>query len=337
MKKFIAGILASMTIIGSIQYYYSVIESPLIMVKAVESEPTEGIYENFIYHKYDDHIEIVTCNVSSVSVIIPDKIEGVPVTNIGNGAFAGCKSLTEITIPYSVVSIGDNAFLKCESLTEVMMPNSIQSIGNGAFEGCNRLKEINIPNSVTSIADNTFVRCNNLTQVIIPDNIKSIGNGAFFDCNRLTLVVIPDSVVSIGHNAFSWCENLTEIMIFNPECEIPDYTDTISNGYNIDYEEYFNGTIYGYKNSTAQAYAEKYNIKFIAFDDMQKIKGDANNDRVLDVADVVAVASYVGNPDANKLDERCIKSADVHNTGDGLTANDALMIQQYLAKIIENL
>ncbi|MDE5946785.1 MAG: hypothetical protein K2G63_05750 [Oscillospiraceae bacterium] len=66
-------------------------------------------------------------------------------------------------------------------------------------------------------------------------------------------------------------------------------------------------------------------------------KGDANNDSLLDVADVVAVASYVGNPDANKLDEQCIKNADVHNTGDGLTANDALTIQQYLAKILEQL
>lgn len=67
------------------------------------------------------------------------------------------------------------------------------------------------------------------------------------------------------------------------------------------------------------------------------LKGDANNDGIIDVADVVAVASYVGNPESNKLDSQGMLNADVHNTGNGLTADDALMIQQYLAKIIEKL
>lgn len=66
-------------------------------------------------------------------------------------------------------------------------------------------------------------------------------------------------------------------------------------------------------------------------------KGDANNDGLVDVADVVAISAYVGNSEANPLDIKCIKNADVHNTGDGLTANDALMVQQYIAKIIDNL
>ncbi|MDE5945736.1 MAG: bacterial Ig-like domain-containing protein, partial [Oscillospiraceae bacterium] len=67
------------------------------------------------------------------------------------------------------------------------------------------------------------------------------------------------------------------------------------------------------------------------------LKGDSNNDGIIDVADVVAVASYVGNPEANKLDSQGMINADVHNTGNGLTADDALMIQQYIAKIIDKL
>lgn len=65
--------------------------------------------------------------------------------------------------------------------------------------------------------------------------------------------------------------------------------------------------------------------------------GDANNDKKVDVADVVAVASYVGNSAGNPIDEKGVKNSDVHNTGDGLTANDALVIQQYLAKIVTSL
>ncbi|MDE5947123.1 MAG: cellulose 1,4-beta-cellobiosidase [Oscillospiraceae bacterium] len=65
--------------------------------------------------------------------------------------------------------------------------------------------------------------------------------------------------------------------------------------------------------------------------------GDANDDGTVDVADVVATAAYVGNPDANKLPERGLRNADVHANGNGITADDALAIQQYLAKIVTEL
>jgi hypothetical protein len=38
---------------------------------------------------------------SKQTVRIPPRIRGLPVTSIGNGAFADCKSLTSITIPDS--------------------------------------------------------------------------------------------------------------------------------------------------------------------------------------------------------------------------------------------
>jgi len=62
--------------------------------------------------------------------------------------------------------------------------------------------------------------------------------------------------------------------------------------------------------------------------------GDANNDGKIDSADVVSVAAYVGNPDKNHIAEKAMIFCDVHNTGDGITASDVLMIQQYLAKIV---
>lgn len=83
------------------------------------------------------------------------------------------------------------------------------------------------------------------------------------------------------------------------------------------------------------SYSREYNISTLsepAF--TNETTGDANLDGVINIADVVAVSAFAGNPEKNSLTEQGIINADVHNTGDGITTNDALVIQQYLANII---
>ena len=46
---------------------------------------------------------------------------------ICDGAFEGCESLENITIPDSVTHIGDNAFVGCESLSSIIIPRSSRS------------------------------------------------------------------------------------------------------------------------------------------------------------------------------------------------------------------
>ena len=71
--------------------------------------------------------------------------------------------------------------------------------------------------------------------------------------------------------------------------------------------------------------------------DTDDIKGDVNSDGIVDIADVVAIALYIGDFKNNPLDSQGIINADVHGDGDGITTGDVLMIQQYLAGIVENL
>ncbi|MCC8068894.1 MAG: leucine-rich repeat protein [Ruminococcus sp.] len=97
------------------------------------------------------------------------------VTSIGNDAFYGCISLTEVTMPNSITSIGEYAFFWCKSLTEITIPNSVTSIDAGAFSGCTSLTSVIIPDSVTSINSFAFHQCTSLTEVTIPDSVTDIG------------------------------------------------------------------------------------------------------------------------------------------------------------------
>lgn len=124
------------------------------------------------------------------------------VTNIGYGAFDGCRGLRSVTIPSSVTIIEGPAFSDCSGLTSVTIPPSVANIGECMFAGCSNMTSVTIPSSVTNIGTWAFVECAGLTSVSIPPSVTSIGLGAFKDCSSLTSVTIPSSVGRIVEDAF---------------------------------------------------------------------------------------------------------------------------------------
>ena len=155
---------------------------------------------------------IVGCKNS----VIPNSV-----TSIGDGAFRGCRGLTELTLPNSVTSIGDCAFYGCSGLTELILPNSVTSIGNYAFSDCSGLEKITVEsgnscydsrdncNSIIDTETNTLiVGCKNS---VIPNGVTSIGDSAFGGCSGLTELTLSNSVTSIGGYAFAYCSGLAKI------------------------------------------------------------------------------------------------------------------------------
>jgi hypothetical protein len=175
--------------------------------------------QDYTYTTNDDNtISITGYTGSGGDVAIPNTIDGLPVTSIEYAAFAGCTSLTNITIPNSVTSIGDAAFDYCTSLTNAMIGTNVTNIGDWAFYHCISLTIVTIPNRVTNIGDEAFYGCRSLTNVTIPNSVTSIGDEAFAVCISLTSVMIPNSVTDIGNYAFYGCTSLGAITVdaFNP-------------------------------------------------------------------------------------------------------------------------
>ncbi len=176
---------------------------------------------------------------------IPDSV-----TDIAEGAFCGCKFLTEIAIQNNVANIGDLAFAY-GTFSKITIGDSVINIGSRAFEGCFFVTEITIPNSVISIGDNAFYYCKSMdsfevgednpnyssrdgvlfnkdkTRLIqypianktihyyIPGSVTEICDYAFYCASRISQVHIPWSVKRIGNKAFSYAELLYTIIIFD--------------------------------------------------------------------------------------------------------------------------
>jgi len=76
------------------------------------------------------------------AAIIPDTIDGLPVTAIGAEAFREENELTSVTIPENVTSIGFGVFGGCRSLMSVTIGNGVSDIGDGAFRNCTSLTSV---------------------------------------------------------------------------------------------------------------------------------------------------------------------------------------------------
>ena len=136
--------------------------------------------DDLTYATTDGEVTIRFCKSAATGkLVIPDTIEGNPVTIIGKQAFDGCKNLTSITVPDSVTSIGTYAFRLCTNLTSITIGDSVTIIAHQAFWKCTSLKSITIPNSVTSIGHQAFNSCTHLTAVTFLGDAPKEGKEVF--------------------------------------------------------------------------------------------------------------------------------------------------------------
>ena len=181
---------------------------------------TSGIYENLIYHLYDyKEIQIRECMSDAEEIIIPNKINGHPVTSIGNNAFRDCTHIKRIVIPDSVTIIGYGAFGGCTKLTSITIGSGVKTISR-SFYGCDNLERVDITNIASwcniefsssfddsnplSKAKHLYLNGVEVTDLIIPEDVSIISDIAFLNCESIVGLTLHDNI-EIGQNSFSGC------------------------------------------------------------------------------------------------------------------------------------
>lgn len=90
----------------------------------------------------NDEIVIRNCYVINSKIVLPDYIEGFPVTELDKKAFLSSKVLKEVSLPANLRKIGDWAFAYCSHLEKVCLPRRNLVLGKGIFKDCERLSSI---------------------------------------------------------------------------------------------------------------------------------------------------------------------------------------------------
>ena len=244
----------------------------------------DGVYNGMTYLHNGKKVVIngYTDEIGA-DVTIPARIDGMPVTNISEGAFEYC-NFESVTIEEGITKIPKDCFSSCNYLKSITIPDSVTSIGDSAFFYCTSLTEVTIPDSVTSIGYNAFWGCYSLTDVAISAGIAEIKSGTFGDCDALTSFIIPENVTEIRSSAFNDCNLLNEIIIMNSEATIEEGAFDNCGSRLV---------IYGFSDSTAETYANEHGIHFLEIG--MKMKTTDNGIMYFENTDGgITVFSYIG-------------------------------------------
>ncbi len=172
---------------------------------------TSGDYTYYIensgavIHKY---------NGTETEIIVPDKLDGLPVTTLGSFSFSShltgstdsveVPGIKSITLPTTLLKVSDNAFRDCKELQSVTFNGSTETIAEKAFSGCVKLCSINIPESVSFIGKKAFEGCKALSEFTVPRKLR-----------ELSADMLPPEVSVVYYNAEVCTFTDLEAQIYN--------------------------------------------------------------------------------------------------------------------------
>ena len=141
------------------------------------------------------------------ALIIPEEIDGAPVTAIANNAFSGCTTVASVTIPATVTSMGVSVFSGCTALATATIADDspMTTIPSGTFDGCTTLNNFTFPASIKAVDTYAFRNTTSLTNITFPATVTTLNQQAFYK-SGLKAVTLPATITSMGTGVFQESE-----------------------------------------------------------------------------------------------------------------------------------
>lgn len=179
---------------------HRIIAALLVLAALLSFLPTVHAAQGELTYTVQDGQVTVTGTVEAPvgQLVIPETIDGYPVTAIANGAFIGANELISVVIQAKVDRL-ERVFTDCLSLSEVILPEGLVRL-EGTFRGCSQLAELTLPSTVRYLGSDTFADTA-LTQLVLPSGLREIGDRCFRS-TPLTAITLPNGLERIGSEAF---------------------------------------------------------------------------------------------------------------------------------------
>lgn len=203
---------------------------------------------SFAYSIANGEVTITSFNGSELDVVIPKKINGYPVTTIGNSAFGGA-SVKNIVLQDGIKKLEGYNFTWCWQLETITIPASVTEIGNCPFlQSSSDLVIIGAEGSAAEAAAQKYAvdfkdaatgdltyngdygyviedgeatltaYSGTDTELVLPSELGGcpvtvIGMFALMNDSDVTSVTIPEGVTSIRYGAMQYNRALTEVIL----------------------------------------------------------------------------------------------------------------------------
>lgn len=130
--------------------------------------------------------------------------------SIGQYAFYGLSSVTNVKLPTTLTGINDYAFYGFTSPFALNL-SSATNIGKYAFYGCTGVTTINLP-VATNIGEYAFYGCTGADSINIPV-ATTIGDNAFENCSGAKKITVGATSVNYGNEVFKNCSGCQELYL----------------------------------------------------------------------------------------------------------------------------
>lgn len=128
---------------------------------------------DFAYTADGGEVTITDYIGTSEHVLIPDTIDGLPVTALGHRAFYE-KTVTTVVVPDSVTEIGAACFSGDNYLVSLKLPDGLKRLPPASLESCMRLYDFDLPQSLEKIYSSVFEFNYYLTHLTLPSSLTEI-------------------------------------------------------------------------------------------------------------------------------------------------------------------